>query len=403
MRIEILLFGLVALTLMAVGGCAGTTGNVRASGTEDKVRFATAWSTRSDAGAAAREAAEEAMEALGTPAKGLVFYVYYEDPNSKAEGDKPDLKQEEAAAEAVAVAAGAVPNIGCRARPLVNGGTLQRNAVAVLAIGGDQVSCVGTSAPILDARLETGKQIAAATKDVKDLKLVIALAQPQLSFEAKEGVSVEDFIHGIIDNTPKGTILFGGNSMGGGPADGRQFINGKALEHSVVALAVGGPIELYSNHTNEFTPSEKEFTATKTVEKWIIELDGKPAAQVYREASGMKATDELTWDDHHPVGVVVSPSKVYLRMVLNEIGTDGKDLKDMKDRQVVQVKDASGQMVTIPPGSLRFVAPIAQGSKVKVLKWQGACPSPSWPPQATPSRNRSRTPRPPTPRQPSRW
>jgi len=369
MRIEICLFVLSAVALMAAGAgerVAAPSGNVRVSGTPDKVRFATAWSTLADPAAAATEATRAALAALGTPAKGIVFYVFYEDPSLDT-FDKPDLKKEEAAAAAVHAAAGGVPNIGCRARSLVNGGTLQKDAVAVLAIGGNQVSAAAVSAPILDARLQTGRQIAAGVKDVKDLKLVFALAQPQLSFEAKEGVSVEDFIKGVIDNTPKGTVLFGGNSMGGGPADGRQFINGKALEHSVVALGVGGPIELFSNHTNEFTPSEQTFTATRTVEKWIITLDDRPAAQVYREASGMTPDDKLTWDDQHPIGVVVAPDKVYLRMVLNEIGADGKD----KDGKVVQVTDEKGQLVTIPPGSLRFIAPIVQGSKVKVLKWEG--------------------------------
>ena len=37
----------------------------------------------------------------------------------------------------------------------------------------------------------------------------------------------------------------------------------------------------------------------------------------------------------------------------------------------VQIKDEKGETVTIPAGSLRFIAPIVQGSKIKVLKWQG--------------------------------
>lgn len=371
MRTKIYASGLAAVMLMTAPGYSqqlpgSPLGNVRVSGTPDKVRVAVAWSTRADPAAAATEATRAALAALGTPARGIVFFVFYEDATLTT-FDKPDLKKEEAAAAAVHAVAGGVPNIGCRARSLVNGGTLQKDAVAVLALAGKRISAGAVSAPILDARLQTGRQIAKGLRRVKNLKLVFALSQPQLSFETKEGVSVEDFIRGVIDNTPKGTVLFGGNSMGDGPADGRQFMNGRALERSVVALGVGGPLELYSNHSNEFTPSEQTFTVTQTLEKWIITLDGRPAAQVYREAYGMKPDEKLTWDDRHPIGVVVAAGKVYLRMILNEIGPDGKD----KDGNVVQVKDAQGRTVTIPPGSLRFIAPIVQGSQVKVLKWQG--------------------------------
>lgn len=340
--------------------------NARSSGSADKVRFATAWSQNADPAAAGKEATEAALKALGTPAKGIVFYVYYSEPQTPIAKDAPDTAKEQAAAAAINAAAKGVQNVGCRARSLVNGGTLQQNAVAVLAIGGDKVSANASSAEILDNRLQSGQQIAAAMENVKDLKLVFALAQPKLSFEAKEGVSVEDFIRGVIDNTPKGTILFGGNSMGG-PGGGAQFINGKPLNNSIVALGVGGPIELFSNHTNEFTASQQTFDVTNSVEKWIITLDGKPASEVYRQAYGMKPEEKLTWDDQHPIGVVVAPEKVYLRMVLNAVGPDGKD----KDGNVVQVKDKDGKLVTIPPGSLRFVAPVAQGSKIRVLKWQG--------------------------------
>jgi hypothetical protein len=189
-----------------------------------------------------------------------------------------------------------------------------------MAVGGAQADAAAAAVPILDNRRATGEQVAAAMKEVKNLNVIIALAEMRLSFEAKDGVSVEDFIRGVIDNTPKNLSLFGGNSM---PDDmamadlaGAQFHNGKALKGHVAAMGIGGPIQTFGNHANEFKPSEQTVTVTETKDKWVISFDGKPAADVYRRLRGMKPEEQFSSDWQHPIGVVVSPDKEYVRMIL---------------------------------------------------------------------------------------
>ena len=137
-------------------------------------------------------------------------------------------------------------------------------------------------------------------KEVQDLSLVLALAEMRLSFEAKEGVSVEDFIRGVLDNCPEGVSLFGGNSM---PDDmaakdlaGAQFFAGQALKGYIVALGIGGPVKAFGNHANEFRPCGDIVTVTETKDKWIVTLDDQPAMEVYRKLRGMDAEDELKLD-----------------------------------------------------------------------------------------------------------
>lgn len=338
--------------------------NVTISGSPETIQFAVAWSTKADPAAAGKVAAQTALGAVGGKAKAIVFYTYYQDPTftpdekDQATACKADVAAEQAVAKAVNEACGQTPNIGCRARPLTNGGTLLKNAVAVLAIAGQQASVVTAAVPIQDDRLATGKGVAAAVKDVKDLKLVLALAEMRLSFEAKEGVSVEDFIRGVLDDTPKGTTLFGGNSM---PDDmesaaglaGAQFFAGKALKGNVVVLGLGGPVTAFGCHANEFRPSEDTAEVTEVKGKWIVKLDDKPAEEVYRALRAMKADEKLSSDWQHPIGVIVAPGAVYVRMVLNWVDKDGKDM--------------DGKKVDVPPGSLRFVAPVVKGTKIKVL------------------------------------
>jgi hypothetical protein len=338
--------------------------DVATSGSPDTVQFAVGWSScPGGPESAAEKATKAALEAVGGKAKAVVFYTYYQDKDfkpdekSQATACKPDVKAEDAVAVAVNKACAGVPNIGCRARCLTNGGTILKNAVAVLAVAGEKASVALGAAPIQEERLATGKAVAAIVKDVTDLKLVLALAEMDLSFGAtKEGVSVEDFIKGVLADVPKGTTLFGGNSM---PDDmskenwaGKQFHNGKALKGHVVTLGLGGPIASFGNHANEFTPSAKTAEVTKVSGKWIVELDGKPAEGVYREMTGMKAEDELSSDWMHPIGVDLGDGKNYTRMILNWV----------KDK-----KDSKGKDVDVPDGSLALVAPVTQGTKVFCL------------------------------------
>ena len=146
------------------------------------------------------------------------------------------------------------------------------------------------------------------------------------------------------NNLGEEVTLFGGNCMPNDyPADkgGAQFLNDETLVGHVVAMGIGGPIAVHANHTNEFTASEETLTVTKAEDKWIYELDGKPAGDVYRQVRGMKPDDEFTSDWQHPIGVIVADDKVYLRMVLEE--------------------DAESK-------GLRFVAAVPEGTRVKILK-----------------------------------
>jgi hypothetical protein len=333
--------------------CAGsaatdqTASTAHRSGSPQGVAFAVAWASDPDPAQAAKIAAVKAIDDLGCPAKGIIFYQYFAKTVLDADGNEqeaPDTERERAVLPALRSVAGGVPVIGCRAVPLASGGTMPSDAVVVLAIGGQKVSCKVAKAELGDDRLAVGQAVAEQLADVEDLKLVVALSEMSLSFETKEGVSVEDFIRGLLEAAGKGVTLFGGNCLPNAYPDdlgGIQFIDDEIVEGSVVAMGIGGPIAVFANHTNEFVPSDETLTVTKAEDKWVHELDGRPAADVYRELRGMEADEEFTSDWQHPIGVIVAPEKVYLRMVLEE----NKESK-----------------------ALRFVAAVPQGTKVKVLK-----------------------------------
>jgi len=315
--------------------------------------------TVEDPAAAAKLATQEAIAQLGQlgcEAKGIIFFEFFpktvevpdpEDPDKTTTKELPDTDKEKLVLPAVREAAGDIPMIGCRARSLVTDGTKLVDTVAVMAIGGSEVNVAITKTPLADDRQQTGDAIGGALSSVKDLAIIFTLSEMRLSFDTKEGVSVEDFIRGALDTVGSDVTLFGGNCFPNDIAEkdmgGVQFYGDEMLEGHVVAMGIGGPVGVHSNHTNEFELSAETVTVTKADDKAILELDGRPAPDVYREIRGMAAEDEFTSDWQHPIGVIVDEAadKVYLRMVLNE--------------------DAERK-------ALEFVAPIPEGTKIKILK-----------------------------------
>jgi len=337
------------------------------------VAFGVAACTNRDPAVAARTAVGDAVERLGVPAKGIVFFEYFpktitatvtdeEGRQRQEEREVPDKDKERRLLDAVSEAAGKTPVIGCRARPLVAEGVQPADTVAVLAVGGDDVQCRTASVKLSGDRKAAGTALAKALirKGVRplesrgsdpfsnrlseDIELVVALSESGLAYDEGSGTAASDFVRGVL-GAPGGkdVVLFGG---GGTPDDGAnqpgsvQFCGGKMLEGHVVALGIGGPIGVYASHAHEFTPAEKTLEVTKSSGRWVFELDGRPAAAAYREVRGMEPDDEFTVNWQHPIGLVVGPDEVCLRMVLGE------------DRE---------------NGALEFAAPIPEGTQVKVL------------------------------------
>lgn len=300
------------------------------SGTENGVCFSLAFASGEPAEAAA-EAVTAALKGLRGVPRGLLFFESYD-------GEEDSRR----AGEAAGKAAGAIPNVGVYAEALVNGGLVKTGGIAVLAVGGAKAECRALHRKLSRDRYALGAELGDQLKDVRGLKLVVALSEPNLSFEP--GVDVEGFLHGACSALGSGVMLWGGNGKET-PADSmrsRQFVNGEMLVNEVAALGIGGPFEVLGEHTTEFEPCGEPQTVTKAEGKWVLGLGGSPAAQVYRALRGMAEDEPFTFDDLHPIGVLIGESgHVYVRQILEY--------------------DPSRE-------ALRFIAEIPEGSRVFVLK-----------------------------------
>jgi hypothetical protein len=109
------------------------------------VAFGVAACTNRDPAVAGRTAVGDAVERLGVPAKGIVFFECFpktttatvtdeEGRQRQEEREVPDKDKERRLLDAVSEAAGKTPAIGCRARSLVAEGVQPADTVAVLAV-----------------------------------------------------------------------------------------------------------------------------------------------------------------------------------------------------------------------------------------------------------------------------
>lgn len=322
------------------------------SGSVDTVIVAVAGSELADPKAAAIDATAAVIIACGGQAKGLIVIEDSKDPAAVVAG--------------VMEAGKGLPMIGTHGEAMVSDRSLKAGGVAVMAIGGKKASVATAVAPLDKQRKNTAAALVKQLKDQKDVKVVFALSEPDLSFEP--GVTVEDFLFGMQEGFGKDVMLFGGNCKPINRNDGGiQFKDGKTFNKNVVAMTVSGPIKYYGDHTTEFKPVGAPAKATKVDGKWILELDGKPAAQVYRERRGMKPDEKFTADSEHPIGVVVAPDRRYNRMILEWKDAEGNMTGRPDSDQ--QVKTAE-----VKPGTetaLRFITAIPEGSLIQVMDYPG--------------------------------
>lgn len=339
-------------TVLAVGLVAAAYGCRRAQAPATEFVVATGWAQQSEPAAAAEMAARMALERLGgKPPRGVIFYENF-----------PGHPREREVGAAVRKVTGEAPAIGVRAIPYCDQGALWENSVVVLAIGGRDAAVEAVAEKLEDDRLALGRRLGKRLAGVKDLRLVMVLSEPNLSF-APEHVSVENFLLGLKETLGEQVMVFGGNGM---PREGErsvQYLGGEAMEGAVVAMGIGGPVRFIGSNANEFEPVDRVITVTKARGKWVMEFDGRPAAEVYRELSGKKPGEPITYDDTDPIGVDLGDGQLYVRMVLFE-------KKAKYTPEEARRKDYIDESGDLPIGSLRFVAEVPEGTRARVLVYR---------------------------------
>jgi len=225
-----------------------------------------AWASGPDA---PWRAVEDAVAALGEDRRGLVLAF-------------PDARlPAAAAAEAIAAAAGGAPVAGMTSDGLLTAGGLREEGCWALALGDGVQAQVGVATDASADPRGAGQRAAAEALDGLELvpghAVVLLFVDPA---SGAEGDVVDGAYAAVGPHVP----------LAGGGANGRPqalLAGGHAVADAVVAVAVASPAPVRVSAAHGCRPRAFPAIVTRTEGRTVLELDGRPAEQVYLEGVGM--------------------------------------------------------------------------------------------------------------------
>jgi hypothetical protein len=251
---------------------------------------------------AAGVAVRQALEALeGAEAQVVVMFAV------------GDLGPERAAAQAQA-AAGDVPVVGLTSDVLIGTPGLVRGGCSALALAAPLRVGIGVTrgASGMGARAAGRAAAAQALAEVRDVTAHTAL----LLFLDQASGDQADTVAGAYEVAGGTVPLAGGAAAGSAPA---QIAHGEAHTDTVVALAIGSPEPIGLGMAHGCSPLGVPSIVTRSEGTSVLELDGRPAAEVYLEKLGVDAVSDDDFGDLsavHPLAQPELSGDVRLRHVI---------------------------------------------------------------------------------------
>jgi hypothetical protein len=253
---------------------------------------------------AGREAARSALDGHDDARLLLVF--------ASGAYDLPAL------AAAVAEVAGEdVQVAGCSSAGEIDGSGPGIESVVVLALGGEgfSFSAAAVSASV-DPR-DAGARAAACIGDVADREHRVLLLLTDGTSERQPAI-----VRGAYSVAGAGVPLVGG--MGSLPAHGERpslIFGGEILHDAVIGVAIGSDAPFGVGVRHGWRPVGDPMLVTRAAPGRVLELDGRPAAAVYRERLGGRQPVEVTLA--HPLGMCRRVGEAHVRWVGDDDAPDG--------------------------------------------------------------------------------
>jgi hypothetical protein len=215
-------------------------------------------------------------------------------------------------AAAVAETAMGVPVVGCSSAGEFDAAGPATHSVLALALGGPgltfSVSAVSGSPP-----RDAGARVAACVGD-------IAAHPHQVLMLLADGGSAThaDIVRGAYSVAGAGVPIVGGvagHPEFGHDADCAIFYGGTVLHDAVLGVAIGSDAPLGIGVRHGWRPMGEPVLITGAEPGRVLELDGRPAADVYRERLGEDDPADLTVLGH-PLGMQQRAGEAHIRSVM---------------------------------------------------------------------------------------
>ena len=247
-----------------------------------KTLASTFFSLDADSRQAGREAAESLKQQFGDePLKAVIVYA-------TMNHDHVVLLEEVRAALPKDVLV-----LGSSGQGVVAGDELTEEGMVlgVIGFGGEALRCA--------AAMEHEIQMAAHEKGRalgQKLKKDLGGAQPQIVvvfYDPLSGVDVETVIAGMRVEISCPIVGGGSGQPWGRPLETAQFWDAQAFNHGIVALALSGPFTTEIGISHGTAPTGINSVVTKASGNHILEIDGRPAVDIWREVTGCQESDLL--------------------------------------------------------------------------------------------------------------
>jgi hypothetical protein len=212
---------------------------------------------------------------------------------------------------AIAEITAGIPLVGCTSAGEIDARGPAAGSVVVLALGGEGLTfsvAAVTGAPPRDA----GARVAACVGDVADCphSVLLLLADGPSPIHA-------DIVRGAYSVSGAGVPLVGG--IAGHPQLGRGdehgvVYGGSVLRDAVVGVAIGSDAPLGIGVRHGWRAVGEPMLVTRAEPGRVLELDGRPAAEVYRERLGGGDVDDAVVLGH-PLGMQQRIGEAHIRSV----------------------------------------------------------------------------------------
>jgi hypothetical protein len=288
-------------------------------------------SAHPDGATAGREAAQDAL-AAGDRADLLIVFA------SKAY----DLR---ALAEEVSAVAAGIPVVGCASAAEIDGSAPATGSVVVLALGGSGLSFSTTAVSVEGDPRDAGARAAACIGDVADREHRVLLLLTDGPPERQPQI-----VRGAYSVTGAGVPLVGGV----GSADDEQrrpslLYGGTAVDDAVIGIAIGSDAPLGIGVRHGWQPSGDPMLVTSAEPGRVLELDDRPAAEVYRERLGGRQPKEVVLA--HPLGMRRRVGEAHVRTVVDDGAVDGSIAAAIPAGAMVWLMDADDERVLDAAGA----------------------------------------------------
>lgn len=239
--------------------------------------------------------------------------------------------------------------VGCSAQGIVTNGQLTEEGygIGVMGLGGSELTAVTTMQPeICENPRAKGQEVAARLKAQLGREPTLV----GILYDASCGTNVQELLAGMGAELTC-PILGGGASLSWGlPVSTYQYFDTQALQRSLVAFALAGPFTTEVGLCHGTSPTGVVMTVTRVDGNRILELDGRPAAAVFRDATG-HIQGEIVQQEH-----LVSWAIAVERMV-EIVGPNGPE-----QRPFYLIRAANG--ISYDTGAVSVQAGFPEGTRV---------------------------------------